>query len=122
MNSDANGRLDQGSPGGTPAWAQASAAGDQPGYYEQYWADAEGHVEFNFEAAVLYRFPSICRVWGSLKPPARVLDWGCGNGVLTFWMYENGFGGEVIGLDVSNLSREPAVRTTRSVVSLVRAK
>src|SRR5258707_833870 len=75
---------DRGSPKGSEAFAR------RPEFYEQYWEDADHHFEYNFEAAVQHRFPSICRVWGSLRAPGRVLDWGCGNGVLTYWMYENG--------------------------------
>jgi SAM-dependent methyltransferase len=86
---------DRGSPKGSEAFAR------RPEFYEQYWEDGDHHFEYNFEAAVQHRFPSICRVWGSLRAPGRVLDWGCGNGVLTYWMYENGFGSEVLGLDVS---------------------
>jgi len=88
-------QADRGSPEGL-----AASAG-RPEFYEQYWQDADYHLEYNFEAAVRHRFPSICRVWGSLRPPGRVLDWGCGNGVLTYWMFENGFGTEVLGVDVS---------------------
>ena len=84
---------------GQPKGSEAAAR--QAGFYERYWEDADHHCEFNFEAAAHHRFPSICRVWGSLKCPDRVLDWGCGNGVLTYWMYENGFGSEVLGVDVS---------------------
>ena len=83
------------------AASQTQAAGDEPAFYEQYWEDADHHLEYNFEAAVRHRFPSIAHVWGMLKTPARVLDWGCGNGVLTYWMFENGFGREILGLDVS---------------------
>jgi SAM-dependent methyltransferase len=86
---------DRGSPKGSEAFAR------RPEFYEQYWEDVDHHFEYNFEAAVQHRFPSICRVWGSLRAPGRMLDWGCGNGVLTYWMYENGFGSEVLGVDVS---------------------
>jgi SAM-dependent methyltransferase len=83
-----------------PSMGSEASAG-RPDFYERYWEDADHHFEYNFEAATRHRFPSICRVWGSLRSPGRVLDWGCGNGVLTYWMYENGFGSEVLGVDVS---------------------
>jgi SAM-dependent methyltransferase len=54
-----------------------------------------------FDAAVRERFPAIQQVWGSLRAPYRVLDYGCGNGVLTYWMYANGFGQDCLGLDIS---------------------
>ncbi len=83
-----------------PSFGSEAPTG-RPDFYERYWEDADHHFEYNFEAATRHRFPSICSVWGSLRSPARVLDWGCGNGVLTYWMYENGFGSEVLGVDVS---------------------
>ena len=90
---------DAGADRGSPKDSEAFVCRQE--FYEQYWEDGDHHFEYNFEAAVQHRFPSICRVWGSLRSPGRVLDWGCGNGVLTYWMHENGFGSEILGVDVS---------------------
>jgi SAM-dependent methyltransferase len=73
-----------------------------PLFYEQFWEDADYTFSFALQAAVHARFPAIMKVWGSLLPPGRVLDFGCGNGVLTYWMYCHGFGKEVVGVDVSS--------------------
>jgi len=71
-------------------------------FYEEFWQDASYQLAYAFDSAVRDRFPAIKKVWGDLRPPGRVLDFGCGNGVLTYWLSCNGFGNEVIGVDVSN--------------------
>jgi len=70
-------------------------------FYEEFWADSKYQLEYAFDSAVRDRFPSIQQLWGSMKTPSRVIDFGCGNGVLTYWMHCNGFGDEIVGLDVS---------------------
>ena len=71
------------------------------GFYERFWRDADYQLAYAFDSAVRDRYPAIRRVWGDLLSPSRVLDYGCGNGVLSYWMHCNGFGRDVIGLDVS---------------------
>jgi SAM-dependent methyltransferase len=71
-------------------------------FYEQFWADADYTFDFALRASVHARFPAIQNVWGSLLAPGRVLDFGCGNGVLTYWMHGHGFGKEVVGIDISS--------------------
>lgn len=70
-------------------------------FYEEFWADADYQLGYAFDSAVRDRFPAIQRVWGDLKRPQRVLDFGSGNGVLTYWMHCNGFAGDITGIDVS---------------------
>jgi SAM-dependent methyltransferase len=70
-------------------------------FYERFWADAGYTFDFALHAAVHARFPAILKVWGSMLAPQRVLDFGCGNGVLTYWMHCNGFGKDIVGLDIS---------------------
>lgn len=70
-------------------------------FYEQFWEDSDYQLAYAFDSAVRDRFPAIQKVWGTLRPPVRVLDFGCGNGVLTYWLKANGFGQDVLGIDVS---------------------
>lgn len=73
----------------------------QDSFYEDFWKDASYQRAYAFDSAVRDRFPAISQVWGNLRKPARVLDFGCGNGVLTFWLHCNGFGDDVLGVDIS---------------------
>lgn len=82
-----------------------------PRFYERFWEDEQYSLDYAFDSAVRDRFPAIRRVWGHLEPPHRVLDFGCGNGVLTHWMFANGFGREVVGVDVSRTAIDFAQRT-----------
>lgn len=70
-------------------------------FYECFWSDARYQYTYAFDSAVRDRFPAIKKVWGDLRLPGRVLDYGCGNGVLTFWLWSNGFGRQITGVDVS---------------------
>jgi len=70
-------------------------------FYERFWADADYGFDFALHAAVHARFPAILEVWGSMLAPERLLDFGCGNGVLTYWMQCNGFGKNIVGVDIS---------------------
>lgn len=72
------------------------------GFYESFWADNAYQHAYAFDSAVRDRFPAIQKVWGGLITPRRVLDFGSGNGVLTYWMRCNGFGESVLGVDVSH--------------------
>ncbi len=69
--------------------------------YENYWVNVSYKERYSFDAAARDRFPAIKNVWDSLKIPETVLDFGCGNGVLTYWMHKNGFGKEICGVDIS---------------------
>lgn len=84
--------------------------GDKNGFYEAFWADAGYQQAYAFDSAVRDRFPAIQKVWGAMRAPRRVLDYGCGNGVLTYWLWSNGFGEEVVGVDVSRTGVEHARR------------
>lgn len=77
-------------------------------FYERFWQDVEYQQAFAFDSAVRDRFPAISEVWGGLRRPKKVLDYGCGNGVLTYWLWSNGFGEEVLGVDVSSTGVENA--------------
>jgi SAM-dependent methyltransferase len=70
-------------------------------FYEQFWADSLYQQTYAFDVAVRDRYPAIRKVWGEMRQAGRVLDFGCGNGVLTYWLWSNGFGKEIIGVDVS---------------------
>ena len=71
-------------------------------FYESFWVDATYQQAYAFDSAIRDRFPAIQKVWGGLVSPKRVLDFGSGNGVLTYWMHCNGFGESILGVDVSN--------------------
>jgi len=79
-------------------------------FYERFWEDADYQLSYAFHAAVHGRFPAIQKVWGAMMSPQRVLDFGCGNGVLTYWMHCHGFGKEIVGIDVSTTAIEFATR------------
>jgi SAM-dependent methyltransferase len=70
-------------------------------YYEDFWADADYTLEYAWDSAKRDRLPAVQAVAGDLLPFDRVLDFGCGNGVFTFWMFENQVGREITGYDVS---------------------
>lgn len=70
-------------------------------FYESFWKDATYQQAYAFDSAVRDRFPAIQNVWGTLALPRRVLDFGSGNGVLTYWMHCNGFGDSILGVDLS---------------------
>lgn len=70
-------------------------------FYEAFWQDDSYQQAYAFDSAVRDRFPAIQKVWGSLKKPGRALDFGCGNGVLTYWLHCNGFAEEILGVDIS---------------------
>ena len=70
-------------------------------FYERFWADSIYQQAYAFDSAVRDRFPAIMNVWGDMRQASKVLDYGCGNGVLTYWLWGNGFGNEIMGVDVS---------------------
>src|SRR6266550_1906724 len=70
-------------------------------FYENFWVDADYQLAYAYDSAVRDRYPAIRKVWGEMRLPQRVLDYGCGNGVLTSWMHQNGFGTDNAGLDIS---------------------
>lgn len=70
-------------------------------FYEQFWADSLYQQAYAFDSAVRDRYPAIKNVWGDMRQAGKVLDYGCGNGVLTYWLWSNGFGKEIMGVDVS---------------------
>jgi SAM-dependent methyltransferase len=75
---------------------------EQQGFYERFWEDSDYTFRYAFDAAVRERYPAILKVWSGMRMPERVLDFGCGNGVLSYWMYCNGFGTAAIkGVDIS---------------------
>ena len=51
--------------------------------------------------AVQDRLPAIYKVWSNFEKPNKVLDFGCGNGVLTYLLKCSGFGKNILGVDVS---------------------
>ncbi|HXX74303.1 MAG TPA: class I SAM-dependent methyltransferase [Nitrospiraceae bacterium] len=80
-------------------------------FYERFWEKEDYQLAYAFDSAVRDRFPAILQVWGQLRSPHRVLDYGSGNGVLTSWMYANGFGNELVGIDISQAGVKYAART-----------
>ena len=70
-------------------------------FYESFWKDAPYQQAYAFDSAVRDRYPAIQNVWHPLASPKRVLDFGSGNGVLTYWMHCNGFGDSILGVDLS---------------------
>lgn len=80
-------------------------------FYEKFWEKQDYQLAYAFDSAVRDRFPAILQVWGQLRSPRRVLDYGSGNGVLTAWMYANGFGNEIVGIDISQAGVKYAAKT-----------
>jgi SAM-dependent methyltransferase len=72
-----------------------------PDYYERFWADADYTLAYALDSAQRDRLPAVQQVAGNRLPFRRVLDFGCGNGVFTHWMFENGVATEIAGYDVS---------------------
>ena len=70
-------------------------------YYERFWADAEYTLEYAWDSARRDRLPAVQAVATSRLPFGRALDFGCGNGVFTHWMFENGVARDIVGYDVS---------------------
>lgn len=77
-------------------------------FYEKFWEDFKYQLAYAFDSAVRDRFPAIKNVWGDLLYPKKLLDYGCGNGVLTYWLKSNGFGEEIVGVDISKTGVEYA--------------
>jgi len=80
-----------------------SQPSEQSGFYEKFWVDEDYTFAYAFDSAVRDRFPAIQKVWGQLLFPKRVLDYGCGNGVLSYWMAAHGFGQSLTGIDISQM-------------------
>lgn len=70
-------------------------------YYERFWADAEYTLAYAEDSARRDRLPAVQAVADDLLPFGRALDFGCGNGVFTHWMFENGVARDIVGYDVS---------------------
>lgn len=79
-------------------------------FYERFWQDEDYQLRYALQAAVHERFPVIQKLWGEMPRPRRVLDFGCGNGVLTQLMHSQGFGSEITGVDVSATALQFASR------------
>ncbi len=79
-------------------------------FYEKFWEDFQYQQAYAFDSAVRDRFPAIQKVWGDMKGPGTVLDFGSGNGVLSYWLKTNGFGEQVVGVDVSQTGVDNANR------------
>jgi SAM-dependent methyltransferase len=79
-------------------------------FYEKFWEDFQYQQSYAFDSAVRDRYPAIQAVWGDLKKPVSVLDFGSGNGVLSYWLKSNGFGEQVVGVDVSQTGVDNANR------------
>ena len=73
----------------------------QKQFYERFWEDHKYQEQYAFYVAVQDRLPAIKNVWSGLENPDKVLDFGCGNGVLTYLLKCNGFGKNILGVDVS---------------------
>ncbi len=80
-------------------------------FYEEFWADHKYQEKYAFDVAVRDRFPAIRIAWSSLDAPNDVLDYGCGNGVLTYWLKCNGFGKNITGVDISKTGIDNAKRS-----------
>ena len=80
----------------------------QKQFYEKFWEDHKYQEQYAFYVAVQDRLPAIKNVWSGLENPDKVLDFGCGNGVLTYWLKCNGFGKNILGVDVSKKGIENA--------------
>jgi len=80
-------------------------------FYERFWEQTDYTLRYAFDAAVRDRYPAILKVWSGMRMPDRVLDFGCGNGVLSYWMHCHGFGSAAVrGVDISKTGVQQAVR------------
>ena len=70
-------------------------------FYEEFWKDYKYQERYAFYVAVQDRLPAINNVWANFEKPNKVLDFGCGNGVLTYLLKSSGFGKNVLGVDIS---------------------
>ena len=70
-------------------------------FYEEFWSDQAYHEAYALDSALRDRIPAIEYLWTGLEKPASLLDFGCGNGVLTYWLTKFGYGCRVVGIDVS---------------------
>lgn len=82
-----------------------------PDFYERFWRDADYTLAYARDSAERDRGPAIRALWGDRPKPGRVLDFGCGNGVLTHWLREHGFGRDILGVDVSRTGVDFANRS-----------
>jgi len=73
----------------------------QNSFYEKFWEDYKYQESYAFYVAVQDRLPAIYKVWSNFEKPNKVLDFGCGNGVLTYLLKCSGFGKNILGVDVS---------------------
>lgn len=81
----------------------------QDDFYERFWERSDYQLQYAFDAAVRERYPAILKVWSGMSMPERVLDFGCGNGVLSYWMHCHGFGTVAVrGVDISQMGVEQA--------------
>ena len=74
---------------------------NQKQFYEKFWENYKYQEQYAFYVAVQDRLPAIKNVWSDLENPDEVLDFGCGNGVLTYLLKCNGFGKNILGVDIS---------------------
>jgi len=80
-------------------------------FYEEFWKDSDYQQSYAQIIGIQDRIPAIKKVWGCRPYPKRVLDFGCGNGVLTDLLKEEGFGEQIIGVDVSETGVSYATET-----------
>ncbi len=79
-------------------------------FYEDFWKDKGYTLSYALSHVSEFRYPSIKTLWGNFEKPKKVLDFGCGNGVLPFWLAKSGFADSVLGVDVS----ETAIRFAKN--------
>ncbi len=77
-------------------------------FYEEFWEDYQYQEKYAFYVAVQDRLPAIKNVWPDFENPEKVLDFGCGNGVLTYLLKCSGFGKTILGVDISKKGIENA--------------
>lgn len=73
----------------------------QSQFYEKFWEDESHRNAYSLDSAKREKFPAILKVWGKRRFPVEVMDFGCGNGVLTFMLKSHGFGEQIVGVDIS---------------------
>ena len=71
-------------------------------FYEEFWSDEAYQEAYALDSALRDRIPAIEYLWTGLEKPNSLLDFGCGNGVLTYWLTKFGYGCRVVGMDVSH--------------------